>query len=68
MIERKNFELNEKVIIVGLPEDCELNNATGKILNKSNEYLVSFYIVGLDKPLPNALAISMIETCLERID
>lgn len=62
----KNFALNTKVRFINV--DGILENRTGIILGKSFESLsTDFYIVLLENPLPERLAITMIEHCLERV-
>jgi hypothetical protein len=60
---KKEFPLNTKVVIHSV--DGPLASKTGVILGKSNVNVVDHYIVLLDDPLPEALAISIIEHCLE---
>jgi hypothetical protein len=69
---KQNFSLNERVEIHSLGvtmdgERQELEGATGYILGKSFENVLDAYMVMLDKPLPNALAVQMTEACLRRI-
>lgn len=60
---KKEFPLNTKVLIhsVGGP----LENKTGITLGKSSVNVQDHYIVLLDDPLPESLAICVPEHCLE---
>lgn len=63
-MEKKNFALKTKVRIVKVGGDV-LENQTGTILGKSFVNVNDHYIVLLDNPLPESLAITITEHCLE---
>ena len=65
---KKEFKLNQKVRIVNVGGDVSIDGKTGYVLGKSFENVIDFYIVMLDEPRPDALAISITEACLEAID
>ena len=63
---KKNFKLKTEVRFINCAEGAGM---TGYILGKSSQHAeMDFYIVMLDKPLPESLAIVMTEYCLEPID
>lgn len=62
---KKNFAVDDMVVMRGFGGDALLEGATGTILGKSFEHAeTDFYIVLLDEPLPKAKAICMIESCI----
>lgn len=62
---KKEFKINTRVRFINLPE-CELSGLGGKILGKSFENVHDHYIVLLDHPMPDRLAVCMTEHCLEK--
>lgn len=60
---KKEFPLNTKVVIHSVGGD-RLENKSGVILGKSVVNVEDHYIVLLDDPLPEALAICITEHCL----
>lgn len=66
-MEKKNFALKTKVRFVNTGVDS-LENQTGTILGKSMEYVFDTYIVLLDNPLDNHLAVTLTEHCLEDVN
>lgn len=63
---KKNFELKTVVRFVKTGGDV-LENQTGTILGKSFVNVVDHYIVLLDNPLPDRLAVVITEHCLEAV-
>lgn len=63
-MQKKNFALHTRVRIVRVGGD-RLENQAGTILGKSVENVDDHYIVLLDVPLPDRLAICITEHCLE---
>jgi len=63
---KKNFAIDDKIVMRGFGRnDTTLEEATGVILGKSFDHAeTDFYIVLLDKPLPTAKAVCMIESCI----
>ena len=60
---KKNFKLKTEVRFINC---AELSGMTGYILGKSSQFAeMDVYIVMLDKPLPDCLAITITEHCLE---
>lgn len=65
MNSHKNFNLNDKVTIINFGS---LTDSTGYILGKSSHFAeCTVYIVMLDNALPENLAITITEHCLELI-
>ena len=62
-MEKLNLALNERVVFHGAPG---LDGMKGYNLGKSSSHIVDFYMIMLDHPLPESLAINIIETCLDR--
>lgn len=63
---KKEFALKQRVRFVHTGGDKLLEGKTGTILGKSMVHVIDHYIVMLDEPTPDALAISITEACLER--
>lgn len=63
---KKNFELKTVVRFVKTGGDV-LENQTGTILGKSFVNVEDHYIVLLDNPLPDRLAVTITEHCLEAV-
>lgn len=66
-MQKKNFELRTRVRFVLVDSD-RLENQTGTILGKSFEDVGDHYIVLLDVPQPDMLAICITEHCLEPVE
>ncbi len=59
---KQNFEVNT---VVELHSCMELSGMAGVVLGKASEHAeCDFYIVMLDKPLPDRSAVVMIESCI----
>lgn len=65
-MQKKNFALRTPVRFVRLGGD-RLENQTGTVLGKSFENVDDHYIVMLDVPLPDRLAVCITEHCLEPV-
>lgn len=63
-MQKKNFAVNTRVRFVRLGGDL-LENQTGVILGKSFVSVDDHYIVMLDVPQPDRLAVCITEHCLE---
>ena len=63
---KKNFALNTKVRFIKTGGDV-LENQTGTILGKSFVNVDDHYIVLLDVPFPDRLAVTITEHCLEAV-
>lgn len=67
---KKNFKIDQRVVIVKTTSPELDNVVTGFIAGKSHEHVTDTYIVILDKPLEynGWKAISMTEACLEPLE
>lgn len=63
---KKNFALKTPVRFIKTGGDV-LENQTGTILGKSFVNVEDHYIVMLDVPLPDRLAVTITEHCLEAV-
>lgn len=66
MARKNNFPLNTQVKFVKTGGDV-LENQTGRILGKSIVDVEDYYIVMLDVPMADRLAITITEHCLEAV-
>lgn len=62
---KKNFPLRQRVRIVNTGGDASIEGQCGYILGKSCVNVCDLYIVMLDNPTDDSIAISMPEGCLE---
>ena len=62
---KKEFKIKTRVRMVNTGGDKSIEGKTGVILGKSMVHVTDFYIVLLDEPREDALAISITEACLE---
>lgn len=62
---KKNFAVNTKVKFVKTAGN--LDNQTGQILGKAIVHVEDYYIVLLDNPTEDRLAIVITEHCLEEL-
>lgn len=61
-MKKLDLYLNAPVEIVKTGSGLDM--ATGRNLGKATEGIVDFYIILLDEPLPDRLAVVMSESCL----
>jgi hypothetical protein len=57
-----NLKVNDRVEIKNTGTD--IDGHTGKNLGKATENIIDFYIILLDEPIPNHLAVIFPEGCL----
>lgn len=62
---KKNLGIKTKVTIFNTNSD--IDGLTGFIAGKSSEHILDHYIVILDEPLKDYMAINIIESCIEVI-
>lgn len=66
MARKNNFPLNTQVKFIKTGSDV-LENQTGRILGKSIVNVDDHYIVMLDNPMVDRLAVCITEHCLEAV-